>query len=125
MSIIELTKRKQIVELIKLYLKESPNNFTMDEPNFGNLISVKTKTSKSMLSLRSNLQYDGFVTIKDKFSPVKMILQFSDIYKWAQWRVYKFLPARYRYFEKCNIESTTIENLPIKDLKRILRKTHV
>ena len=89
MSQQELAERKRIIDFIKLYIQESPNDFTMDEPVFGDPTHIPGSTS--------DFYAQGYVVLKDQYSPVKTILAFSEIYKWIRWRMNRLLLARELY----------------------------
>ena len=110
----EKLAQKRVISLIKLYLKETPNHFTMEKPQFG------TPLIESSF-YRTYSYPKGYVILKDKHSPVKMTLYFKDIYKWGIWRNDKFIPMRYNYCKTAGIISNNVEDLSLTTLKHILK----
>jgi hypothetical protein len=115
MSLREIRARLRVVEILKLYLKESWHAFTADMPIFDEAYVTKNHT----------IRLNGYVMLKDKYSPVKVKIELSEIYDWWEWRNTKFQPARYKYLteHKKMKFSTRMDDLTEYELKQILKVT--
>lgn len=92
MSQQELQAQNRLHYMTKLYLDESYNDFTLDKIEYGQYKFISTAHRYTRI-----LYPDAIITLKDKYSPMKLHLVGHDIYTWFSWRDDKYLPARYNY----------------------------
>lgn len=110
MSLEEKEAMAHIDSLIRLWLKESPNEYILEKTVYGRPVYKANSSGKMKLSYKK-----GYFRVREKYSPVKLTVTFTQLRKYIKWRNEKFLPERYKLIKflltKEDNEFKTIEDL--------------
>lgn len=92
MSIEEKHSQSKVHYMVGLWLKENINDYILEKTVFKEFIYQK----------QLKQYYIGFIIVREKYSPIRMKIDFEDIYKWFNWRNSELMLQREIFIEKCN-----------------------
>ena len=89
--------------IVRLWLDETPNEYILEKIVILKEEPIEDKYSVDKVVFGAERYIDGYIVIREKYSPLKLTVSFSQLIKWVHWRNGPFLYIRYIFMQEKNI----------------------